>query len=213
MKVTILIPAVLAFVSHVYAQQPQQAQTQPAAPSLQSQLKATDDEWKIINPKLQAVTSALQAVTTYTAASNGGRGGGPNFGTDSFEGPGNGMGGGRGGRGGGFGGPGGGPGGPGGPGGFNFGGGPGGNRGGGRGGPGGGGFGANSNNAVGTALAELATAMADSNTTPELIKARVAAVRTARQKAAADLAAALKALLPLLSAEQEATLVSLGYIN
>src|SRR6185295_6293645 len=81
-----------------------------SAPSVQTQIKATDEEWKVINPKLQAVAIARQAVMTYTA-SVGGRGGfgGPGFGTDSFDGPGNGMGAGRGGRGGGggFGGPGG----------------------------------------------------------------------------------------------------------
>jgi len=187
---------------------------------VQSQLKATDEEWKVINPRLQAVVAARQAATTYTAtpAGRGGFGGGPNFGTDSFAGPGNGMGGGRGGRGGGPGGPGGfgGPDGPGGPGGGNFGGG-----GGGRGGRGGGqpfggpaGFGGgNANNAVSAALADLKTAMADASSTPEQIKAKVAAVRTARERAVADLAAAQKNLLPLLSASQEATLVSLGYID
>ena len=76
-----------------------------------------------------------------------------------------------------------------------------------RGGPGG------NNNAVGTALAELTTALADTTSTPEQIKAKLAAVRNARQKAAADLAAAQKALLPLLTADQEATLVSLGYLD
>lgn len=191
-------------------------QAQPAAPTaqtgsdnVQSLIKATDEEWKIINPKLQAVTTARQAATTYTASAGGrgGFGGGPNFGTDSFAGPGDGINGGRGGRGGGFGG----PGGPGGPGGANFGGG-GGGRGGGRGG-GPGGFGGNTSNAVGAALAELATALADATSTPEQVKAKMAAVRTARQKAVSDLAAAQKALLPLLTADQEATLVSLGYID
>ena len=180
--------------------------------SVQSLIKATDEEWKIIGPRLQAVATARQAVTTYTATSQGlgGFGGGPNFGTDSFAGPGDGMGGGRGGRGGGFGG----PGGPGGPGGQNFGGGGGGRggRGGGPGGPGGPG-GGNANNAVGAALAELKTAVADASSTPEQIKAKLGAVRSARQKAAADLATAQKNLLPLLTADQEAMLVSLGYLD
>ncbi len=192
------------------------------APSVQSLMKATDEEWKIIGPKLQAVTTARQAAISYTASAGGrgGFGGGPGFGTDSFEGPGNGMGGGRGGggggRGGGFGGPGGpgggfgGPGGPGGPGNQGGGGrgGGGGGRGGGPGGPGGGG-----NNAVSTALAELTTAIADTTSTPEQIKTKVGAVRTARQKAVSYLATAQKALLPLLTADQEALLVSLGYID
>jgi hypothetical protein len=226
------------------AQQPTPAQTPQAgtggnAPAanvanvnVQAQIKATDEEWRVINPRLQAVITARQAVMTYTASAGGrggfGFGGGSNFGTDSFDGPGNGMGGGRG-RGGGFGGPGGpnGFGGPpngfGGPGGPNGQGGPGGpnaqgdpngqgrqaGRGGqgGRGGPGGG------NNAVSTALAELTTALADTTSTPEQIKAKLAAVRAARQRATGDLAAAQKALLPLLTADQEATLVSLGYLD
>jgi hypothetical protein len=180
--------------------------------SLQSLIKATDEEWKVINPRLQAVVTARQAVMTYTATNQGrgGFGGGPNFGSDSFAGPGDGMGGGRGGGRGGFGG-------PGGPGGPDFGGG-GGGRGGRGGGPGGfggpgGPGGGNGNNAVGTALAELKTALADASSTPEQIKARLEAVRNARRKAAADLASAQKNLLPLLAPDQEATLVSLGYLD
>ena len=64
-----------------------------------------------------------------------------------------------------------------------------------------------------TALAELTTAIADTTSTPEQIKTKVEAVRTARQKAVSDLATAQKALLPLLTADQEALLVSLGYID
>ncbi len=187
-----------------------------ATDSLQSLIKATDEEWKVINPRLQAVVTARQAVMTYTAtaAGRGGFGGGPNFGTDSFDGPGNGIGGGRGGRGGpgGFGG----FGGPGGPGGPDFGGGGGrGGRGGGPGGPGGfgGPGGGGGSNPVSAALAELKTALADTSSTPEQIKTKLDAVRNARQKAATDLATAQKKLLPLLSASQEATLVSLGYLD
>jgi hypothetical protein len=208
-----------------------------SSPSIQTLIKATDEEWRVINSKLQAVITARLAVMTYTASAGGrgGFGGGPGFGPDSFNGPGNGM---RGDRGGGFGGPGdpsafggfGGPGGPGGRGGpGNRGGGPGG-FGGGPDGPGGfagipggpGGFGgvpdgpggfAGNNNAVSTALSELTTALDDATSTPEQIKARLAAVRSARQKAAAELAVAQKALLPLLTADQEARLVSLGYLD
>ena len=210
------------FFSLTFAAQPAAGQSgnAPAAtaatPSVQAQLKATDEEWKIIGPKLKAVVTARQAAITYTASAGGrgGFGGGMNFGTDSFDGPGNGVGGGRGGRGGGPGGFGGGFGGPGGP--DNQGGGRGG-RGGGPGGPGGfggpGGPGGGNNNAVSTALSELTTALADSTSTPEQIKAKVDAVRTARQKAVSDLAAAQKSLLPLLTADQEATLVGLGYID
>ena len=73
-------------------------------------------------------------------------------------------------------------------------------------------FGGN-NNAVGTALAELKTALADASSSPEQVKAKLAAVRSARQKAVNDLAVAQKSLLPLLTASQEATLVSLGYLD
>jgi len=235
----------LLFLAIALAAQTPQSGTGSNAPaatasttSIQTLIKATDEEWRVINSKLQAVITARLAVMTYTASagSRGGIGGGPGFGPDSFNGPGNGL---RGDRGGGFGGPGdpngfGGFGGPGGPGGR---GGPG-NRGGGPGGlrggpdvPGGfagipgspGGFGgglpdgpggfAGNNNAVSTALSELTTALDDATSTPEQIKAKLAAVRSARQKAAAELAAAQKALLPLLTADQEARLVSLGYLD
>ena len=69
------------------------------------------------------------------------------------------------------------------------------------------------NNAVSSALAELTAALADTTSTPEQIKVKLAAVRTARQKAVVDLAAAQKALMPLLTADQEAMLVSLGYLD
>ena len=198
--------------------------------SVKALIKATDEEWKVIGPKLQALVAARQTVTTYTApvASRGGFGGPgfPNMGTDSFAGPSNenGPGGrGRGGRGG-F------------PPGFdpanpsagrgmppgfdpaN----PGAGRGmppgfdpaamaamGGRGGPGG--FGAN--NAVSNALAELKKAVDDPTTPPAQVKEKLAAVRSARQRAAADLATAQEALLALLTADQEVILVSLGYLD
>jgi hypothetical protein len=204
---------------------PEPAQSRPPAStgieSVKPLIKATDEEWKVIGPKLQSVVTARQAVMTYTANAfgRGGFGGPGDFGTDSFNGPssdGPGFGGGRFGRGGGA--PGGadggrgregfdpaafaamaaargGPGGPGGPGG---------------GGPGG--FGG-INNAVSTALADLKTALADPTSTPLQLKTKLAAVRSARQKAAVDLATAQKNLLRLLTADQEATLVSLGYID
>ena len=176
-------------------------------------IKATDEEWKVIGPKLQAVVAARQAVMTYTANAfgRGGFGGPGDFGADSLNGPvadSPGFGG-RFGRGGGPGGPEGGRGregfdpaafaamaaarggpGPGGPGGF-------------------GGV----SNAVSTALAELKTALADPTSSPVQLKTKLAAVRSARQKAALDLATAQKNLLRLLTADQEATLVSLGYID
>jgi len=206
--------AILCAAAVLTAQQPQQPASQAVnegkaaaeTTNLQALLKATDEEWRVINPKLQAVVTARQAVLTYTtSAARFGGFGGPNFGADSLEGPGNGFGG-RGGRGGGRGA------GPGRPGGQmpDF---PAGQMpdfpGGGRGGPGGPG----GNNQVGTALTELKTALADATSAPEQIKARLAAVRAARRKAASDLAEAQKALLPLLTPDQEVTLVSLGYID
>ena len=194
----------------------------PASAGLESVkplIKATDEEWKVIGPKLQAVITARQAVMTYTASAfgRGGFGGPGDFGSNSLNGPiadGPGFGGGRMGRGGGA------PGGA-----------PGGAEGGrgregfdpaafaamaaARGGPGPGGPGGfgGINNAVSTALAELKTALADPTSSPVQLKAKLAAVRSARQKAALDLASAQKNLLRLLTADQEATLVSLGYID
>jgi hypothetical protein len=147
----------------------------------------------------------------------GGRGGG-GFGGFGGGGPGGFGGGGPGGFGGG------GPGGfgGGGPGGFG-GGGPGGFGGGGPGGFGGGGPGGfgggdspptgGGNNAVALALTELRTTLSSTNAPPDQIKEQVAAVRAARQKAKADLAAAEKKLRDLLTASQEAVLISLGYLE
>ncbi len=245
-------------------------------------IQATEEEWKVIGPKLQAVVTARQVAQTYAAGStNISRGGFPNFGGDSLNGPvGDSMDfrnmrsrGGFGGRAGStnvgnggtvatgaatlstasspgsnspaippkensantsgfnptnF---------PGLPAGFdpanlpalppgfdpanlpalpsgfdpaNFPGFPGG----GRGGPGGRfpGFGG-VNNPVQSALTELKNALADSAIPPEQVKAKVTAVREARQKAIADLAAAQKSLLLMLTPDQEAVLMSLGYID
>jgi outer membrane murein-binding lipoprotein Lpp len=62
-------------------------------------------------------------------------------------------------------------------------------------------------------LVELRTTLADPNAPTEQFKEKVAAVRGARQKAKAELAAARKDLLQLLTLDQEATLVSLGYLD
>ncbi len=62
-------------------------------------------------------------------------------------------------------------------------------------------------------LLDLKTALADKNATPEVIQEKVAAVRRAIQKARADLDGAQKDLLPLLTADQEAILVDLGYLD
>jgi outer membrane protein TolC len=62
-------------------------------------------------------------------------------------------------------------------------------------------------------MTELQTAAADPKTTPEQLKAKIAAVRAARQKAQAELEAAEKDLLQLLTADQEAMLIGLGYLD
>jgi outer membrane murein-binding lipoprotein Lpp len=62
-------------------------------------------------------------------------------------------------------------------------------------------------------LTELQTTLADPNATLEQLKEKMTAVRSARQKAKAELAAARKDLLQLLTLDQEATLVSLDYLD
>jgi hypothetical protein len=82
---------------------------------VKTEIASTDEEWKVIRPKLEKVIAAQQTVandirgTNNASMSMGGGFGGPGGG--GFGGPGGGPGGGFGGPGGGFGGPGGGPGG------------------------------------------------------------------------------------------------------
>jgi hypothetical protein len=220
---------------------------------VQAKIRATDEEWKVIGPKLRkvmAVQAAVGAGIDESSAGSpgfvpmgrggrGGPGGGPGGpGNDSFANPGEGGPFGRGGPGpGGFrrGGPGPDGLGPGsseafrpdgadGPDPEGFGRGPGGfGRGGrgpgefGRGGPGGGppfggspGFG---DMAVMQKLAELQATLADPNGTSEQLREKMTAVRSARQKAKVDLAAARKDLLQMLTLDQEATLVSLDCLD
>ena len=222
---------------------------------IKTKLHASDEEWKVISPKLSRIVKAVAAAETHIEASNsngfgfpgGGMRGGPGFGNDSFTGPGDTSSFGRGGPG--MGGPpgvGGGPGmgdmmgggpGMGGP--PGFGGGPGmgdmmggmdpgfggpgmgGGRGmrGGRGmggGPGMGGppgFGGSVSTAATTEITDLRTTLADPKATPEQLKEKIAAVRKERQKAKAELEAARKDLRQMLTLEQEAVLISLGYLD
>ena len=221
---------------------------------IQARIRASDEEWKVIGPKLRRVMLACAAAEASFDESSlgnsdnpgfaspgrggfGGPGGGPGGpGQDSFSNPGEGGPFGRGGPGpGGF--PRGGPRpdgfdpsrrgpegfGPTGPGPDGFGSGPGGfGRGGrgprgfGRGGPGPGGppgFGGPGGNAVTQKLMELRTALADPNATSEQLKEKIGAVRDARMKSKAELAAARKDLLELLTPDQEAILVSLNYLD
>lgn len=199
---------------------PEAGQTDSFA-DLQAKIQASDEEWKVIGPKLRRVlvaSAGAQAAieelgTGAPGLLPGGPGGGPRGGpgNDSFEGPSDNGAFGQGGPG---------------PGGFARGG-PGpeglgrggrGPRGFGRGGfgPGGpppGGFPGFGNRAVMQKLMELQTALTDPNSTCDQLREKTAAVRAARQKASAELTAARKDLLELLTLDQEATLVSLGYLD
>jgi hypothetical protein len=191
----------------------------PILDNVRAQIGCTDEEWKVIGPKLRRVLELRQAVSA-AGPGPGAEGGPGRAGNDPFLGPageipGAGRRGGPGpggndpfigptgelpGRGPGVvpegavparvvapGGPGGGPGGPGG-------------RGPGRG------------NAVAEALLALQEAVAQAAPADEL-RERVATYRLLRQKAQRELEAAQKDLLLLLTAEQEAVLVSLRLLD
>jgi hypothetical protein len=66
---------------------------------------------------------------------------------------------------------------------------------------------------VNRAIAELQTELADKKTNPEQLKTKVAAVRAARQKAREKVRTTQRDLVELLTADQEAVLVSLGYLE
>ena len=68
-------------------------------------------------------------------------------------------------------------------------------------------------NAVSQAQADLKTVLNDPKHSAAEVQEKVVAVRKAREKARSDLDAAQKDLLTLLTAEQEAVLVSLGYLE
>jgi hypothetical protein len=63
------------------------------------------------------------------------------------------------------------------------------------------------------AMTDLQRALSNAEISPQQLKTKVAAIRAARQKARIKLEAARKELLELLSPEQEAVLVSLGYLE
>jgi Spy/CpxP family protein refolding chaperone len=132
---------------------------------LKTSLKATDEEWTIIQPLLEKVTTKQREAA---GSRFGGMRGGPG-----------GPGGGRGGN-------------------------NGGNNGGGDQGP---------RSAGSLASESLRTALENDAVTPAEIKAKLAAVREARKKAAAELAAAREELSKVLSVRQEAALVSNGILE
>ena len=152
---------------------------------LKERLAASDEEWKVIQPK-------IDKVMTLQRQSTSGRGMGMLFG------------GGRGGRGPGGGGPGGGGPGAGGPGG----GGPGGGGGGFGGGPGG----PQDDSPVAQKARDLQQSI-DNNAGAEELKAKLAALREARAKAREQLTAAQGELKELLTAKQEAALVVMGLLE
>jgi hypothetical protein len=201
---------------------------------IKTMIHASDEEWKVIGPKLRRVMAAYAAVETRVNESNtvgsglmsmgpggfdgfgGGPPGGGGFGNDSFSGPGDSGSFGRGGPG--FGGPG--RGNPPGSGGFgrggmgemtDFTGGAPGFGGRGRGGPPG--SGGSGNNAVMQKLTELQKTLTDSKATPEQFKEKIAAVRNERKKAKAELEAAQKDLRQLLTQDQEAILIGFGCLD
>jgi hypothetical protein len=67
--------------------------------------------------------------------------------------------------------------------------------------------------AIGQAQAELQAALADPKTPMDEIQEKVRVLRQVREKAKAELDAAQKDLLPLLTTDQAAVLVSLGYLD
>ena len=81
------------------------------------------------------------------------------------------------------------------------------------GGPPGLGGGSGGDSVILQALSELQAAMEDPKTEPAVLQEKLAAVRTARTKARDRLSAAQKELLLLLTPDQEAVLVKLGYID
>lgn len=138
-----------------------------AMDTIKQALAASDDEWKVIEPKLQKVMDAQRVV----GAGRGGRGGMPG-GRGGVAGPG-------------------------------------------AAGPGGGPADAQpvADNAVSKALADLRSAMETRDTKAEVLTQKITALRTARDKAVADLNTARKALKDILTSRQEAVLISYSFLE
>ena len=118
------------------------------------QLGASDEEWKVIGPKIQKVISARRILTADAPTANPF---GPQFGPPGFDSPGT--------------------------------------------------------NIITQAQAELQAVLKDPKHTKKEVEEKVAAVRKARQKARAELEAAHKDLLQMVTSSQEAVLVGLGYLE
>jgi hypothetical protein len=152
---------------------------------MKAMLKASDDEWAVIQPLLEKVQIAQRATQ---AGRFGGFGGGGRRGGGGYGGGGGGQGGNNG--------PSSGPG---------QGGGPGGNGG----GPGGGRFG----RVTSPEAQALQTALASDSTPDAEIQTKLQALRDARKKAQADLDQARQDLAKVLTLRQEATLVEMGLLE
>ena len=74
-------------------------------------------------------------------------------------------------------------------------------------------MGGGANHAVALALTQLGTALSATNTPAAELQEKIAALREARRRAVADLDAAQQKLRQLLTSEQEAVLISLGYLD
>lgn len=69
------------------------------------------------------------------------------------------------------------------------------------------------NQSVGSALSDLRSTLSDSKADTTQISDRLTALRVQREKAKAELQAAVDDLMPHLTADQEATLVVMGYLE
>jgi hypothetical protein len=159
---------------------------------LKAVLKASDDEWAVIQPLLEKVQVAMRATQQ---GRFGGFGGGRRGGGGYGGGGGGGQGGANAGPSSAGGGNGGGPG--------------GGGQGGGPGGPGGGRFGRPSS----PEAEALQAALASDSTPDSEIEAKLQALRDARKKAQANLEQARGDLAKVLTLRQEATLVQMGFLE
>jgi hypothetical protein len=129
---------------------------------VKAQIRASDEEWRVIGPKLRNLVFSRQVVEGGDGPRRGGFGGPP---PGSPEGPGS-----------------------------------------------AGSRGADIAPLI-QAQADLQAALADPETSDDSVRERLAVLREARQKARVELAAATKDLLELLTIDQEAMLVSLGYLD
>jgi Spy/CpxP family protein refolding chaperone len=130
----------------------------PRMDDVRKQIKATEEEWKVIEPKLKKVVAARQVLAVEVRATEFGFGAPGGFGPGGFGGP-------------------------------------------------------TGNNIITQAQGELKAVLDDPKHTKAEVDEKVAAVRKARQKARSEADAAQKDLLQMLTAAQEAVLVSLGYVE